>query len=404
MANTNIQEDIVRYSIESWNKTFGGVSSSDIASKLGMDNIKVMEFIEKLEESGRGKLNRNVELYIVSIDPKNPKFVMPRESTTNHVYFPDKKDLEEYFYTSELVRENNPEYQARLYRGAHQLALVYFSEEVLTRYFDHPEYYEVDDSNSGGSIRTKAEAPEGSYLYVRYGKRRQENGQASVTAIYKDLYAMSESEQHYWHSFEIPEFKASELDSDFRNFLARTYEGAYVDFESPIKDVEEAIERINTLFDDSVLFNRSENAYLRVPVENTRKSLCDCCSELYKLVGPDSINQKGLKGFMLGAFEMNVDEFIHRESGRPLRAIQLLTLAEQKIGCGNELTSIIKKIRGLRIEADHKISEGQVSESDFTSEFLALCRELSQATIRFSVNYSECKPAIPGQGSNDAIA
>ena len=393
MSDTNIQEKIVSYSIESWNNTFGGVSSSDIASKLGMENNEVMEILEQLEESGRGTLNRNVELYIVSIDPKNPKFEMPKESTTNHIYFPDKKDLEEHFYTSELVRENYPEYKARLHRGAHQLALVYFREEVLTRYFDHPEYYEVDDSNSGGSIHTKAEAPEDSYLYVRYGKRKQKNGQASVTAIYKDLYAMSESEQRYWHSFEITEFKSNELDPDFHKFLARTYEGAYVDFESPIKDVEEGIERVNSLFDNGALFNRSENIYLRVPVENTRKSLCDCCSELYKLVGPDSINQKCLKSFISDIFEASEEEFIHKESGRPLSAIQLLTLAEQKMGRGNELTSVIKKIGRLRIEADHKISEGQVSESYFTNEFLALCRELSQAIIRFSENYSECKPS-----------
>lgn len=384
MSNTTIIEQIVSYSIKSWNKTFGGVSSSDIASELGLENEEVMRVLEELERSERGKLNKNVELYIIKIDPKNPKFEIPSETTTNHIYFPDKTELEQYYYQSELVREEFPEYKAGLHRGAHQLALVYFREEVLSRYFDHPEYYEVIDSNSGGSINTKAEAPEGNYLYVRYGKRRQSNGKVSVTAIYKDLYTMSDAEQRYWHSHEIDNFVAADEDPDFQRFAERTYEGAFVDFESPIKDVEASIVNINSVFNDGPFFNRTKNVYLRSPVENTRKALCDCCSELYKLIGSDSLNQQVLKHFMQNSLDVKDSEFTHANSERPLSAIQLLSLCEDKISSGNELSSIIKKIGDLRIEADHKLSEGKVSSENHVECFLALCRELSNSINRFS--------------------
>lgn len=383
MSDLTIVDQMIAYSVKSWNKTFGGVSSSDIASELGLENEKVMRELEELESSGRGKLNRNVELYIIQIDTENPKFELPSKNTTNHIYFPDTDDLERYYY-QELVREEFPEYKARLHRGAHQLALVYFREEVLSKYFDHPEFYEVIDSNSGGSINTKGEAPEGNYLYVRYGKRRQSNGEVSVTAIYKDLYAMSDAEQRYWHSHELEDFTAEEEDPDFEKFVERTYEGSFVDFESPIKDVETSIANINSIFNDGPLFIRTENAYLRPPVENTRKALCDCCSELYKLVGSDSVNQKGLKQFMQNTLGVNNAEFTHAATERPLSALQLLSLCEEKIHSGNELSSIIRKIGGLRIEADHKLSEGKISEENHVECFLALCRELSNSIDRYS--------------------
>jgi len=383
MSDSATVDQIISYSVKSWNKTFGGVSSSDIASELGLENEEIMRILEELEISGRGKLNRNVELYIIQRDPENPKFELPSKTTTNHIYFPDTTDLERYYYQN-LVREELPEYKARLHRGAHQLALVYFREEVLSRYFDHPEFYEVIDSNSGGSINTKADAPEGNYLYVRYGKRRQYNGEVSVTAIYKDLYVMSDAEQRYWHSHEIENFTAADKDPDFAKFVERTYEGSFVDFESPIKDVESSIANINSVFDDGPLFNRTENVYLRPPVENTRKALCDCCSELYKLVGSDSLNQKVLKQFLQYTLDVNNSEFAHADTGRPLSALQLLSLCEEKIHSGNELSSIIRKIWELRIEADHKLSEGKVFSENHVECFLALCRELSNSIDRFA--------------------
>jgi len=391
MHNPKLIEKIISYSLDSWNRTFGGISAIDIASTVGVTNEEVMRVLEFIVESGRGTINSNVELYVITIDTENPKSEIPGKTVTTHIYFPDKNDIENYYYSSGLVRNQHPEYEARLHRGAHQLALVYFSEEVLSRYFDHPEFYEIKDSNSGGSIHTKPDTPEGRYLYVRYGKRRQTNGRSSVTAIYKDLYTMSDEEQRYWHAYEIDEFEGVDTDPDFSRFVARTYDGAFVDYESPLKDIEEAIERVNSIFDKSNLFSRSENIHLRTPVENTFKSFCDCCSELYKLIGSDSLNQKLMKSLMSNDLGVPEDEFLLNETGRPLSSMQLLSLLEARLDSGNSLSSSIKEIGKYRIQADHKILGEKISDKNHVEVFISLCRELNGSFQNFA---NECKKII----------
>ena len=172
MRNEDIQKNILDLSIAQWNQSFGGTSALDIGDKISVSNEDVMREMESLCKDKKGTINANIELYVIRIDPENPKFEIPKESTKTHVFFPSKELLEDYFYGSELVREDFPEYIKRLHCGAHQLELVMFSEEVLSRYFYHPEWYEVDDSLSGGHIWAKSETPENRYLYVRHGKRK----------------------------------------------------------------------------------------------------------------------------------------------------------------------------------------------------------------------------------------
>ncbi|MBE0468277.1 MAG: hypothetical protein IBX55_02045 [Methyloprofundus sp.] len=389
MIESNITEEVVSYSLGSWNRTFGGVSAIDIASNVGITNEEAMRALELLVESGRGAINANVELYVITFDTENPKPLMPGKNVTTHIYFPDTDEIENYYYSSGLARDEFPEYKARLHKGAHQLALVYFSEEVLSRYFDHPEFYEIDDSNSGGSIHTKPDTPEGRYLYVRYGKRKQSDGKSTVTAIYKDLYVMSDEEQRYWHAHEIGEFEGVDNDPDFAKFVSRTYDGAFVDFESPLKDLEQAIEEVNSVYEDACLFSRTKNSHLRTPVENTFKSFCDCCSELYKLIGPDSLNKKLMKHFMVTKLGVNEEEFVHKESGRPLSPIQLLCLLENKLKTSNTLSESIKEVGKYRIQADHKVLEEETSDEDYVSNFLTICRELTGSLQSFFSRINE---------------
>ena len=49
--------------------------------------------------------------------------------------------LSQNYYKSDLSTQDTPEYSKRLHLGAHQIGLVYFSEEVLRKYFVHPEKY-----------------------------------------------------------------------------------------------------------------------------------------------------------------------------------------------------------------------------------------------------------------------
>lgn len=164
-----IQKNIEKISIENWNQSFGGTSSSEIAKKIGIEHSLVMEAIENLVSNGMGSINANVEMYEVSIDVDVEKPDFNFRPITLHIYFPSISMLEEYFYTSDLVRKGIPEYKKRLHLGAHQLGQVCFDEAVLSRYFDYPEYYEVEDSRSGGHIFIASDGtPEERYIYVKH--------------------------------------------------------------------------------------------------------------------------------------------------------------------------------------------------------------------------------------------
>jgi hypothetical protein len=376
MDKNELIEQVLRLSIEQWNKSFGGTSALDICDKIGVTNEEVMSSMEILVKHGRGTINSNVELYVIKFDKDNPKFEMPTEATITHVFFPDKEILTEHFYASNIVRENYPEYKNRLHQGAHQLQLVLFSDEVLTRYFDHPEIYETDDSLSGGHIWTKSEAPEDRYLYVRHGKRKLKSGRTAVTAIFKDLYTMSAVEQRHWHAYELTEEETETHDPNFSRFVARTYDGAFVEFPSPLKEVTEILGSINEETIGGSIFKRIENDHLRMPVENTEKAFYDCCSELYKLVGPDSINQNVIKHILTEQFGKEKSDMFHSESKRALSPMQLLTLLESELGAGDTFTKSIKSIGKYRIEADHKLTQPLADDSNYVDSFITLCQEL----------------------------
>ncbi|WP_199877153.1 hypothetical protein [Salinivibrio sp. MA351] len=383
MRKEDIKKKILDLAIAQWNQSFGGTSALDICDKISVSNEEVMREMESLCKDKKGTINANVELCAIRIDPENPKFEIPKESTTTHVFFPSKELLEDHFYDSKLVREGFPEYKNRLHCGAHQLELVMFSEEVLSRYFDHPEWYEIDDSLSGGHIWAKSEAPENRYLYVRHGKRKLDNGQSAVTAIFKDLYAMSPEEQRHWHAYELNEASFDSNDPNFARFVVRTYDGACVDSPKPIQEVLNRITEINQLFGEELLFKKYQNDHFRPPVENTRKSYYDSCSELYKLIGPDSLNQKLIKNILKKEFSTADGELIHKESKRPLSTIQLLELLEEKMGVDGVISSKIRLIGKDRMEADHKITSSAVEEHNFTEEFIFLCQKFSCAANQF---------------------
>ena len=195
------------------------------------------------------------------------------------------------------------------------------------------------------------------------------DGHVAVAAIYKDLGAMSPVEQRYWHSYELASFQALADDENFTRFLLRDFVGEAVNYPNPIKDVIEGLREVNRTFEDEQLFKRLQNVHLRFPVENTYKDLCDCASELYKLVGPDGIDKKVLRGFVLGRLKVPKDQLLHTQSKRPLSTLQLLKLAEGKLACDNALSKAIEAIGGLRIDADHNVLPGESYCGSYGSQF-----------------------------------
>ena len=142
---------------------------------------------------------------------------------------------------------------------------------------------------------------------------------------------MGPSEQRYWHSFEIESPDIDKSDTHFQNFLARTYEGDFVDFEDPITRLLEGAKGVNKALAPDNLFAKAQNAHLHLPVEQTYKSYCDAASELYKIVGPDNLSQSTLKALLTKEFGISLEGIKHAESGRPLSTLQLVALLEEKL-------------------------------------------------------------------------
>ena len=197
---------------------------------------------------------------------------------------------------------------------------------------------------------------------------------------------MSPEEQRHWHAYELNEVAFDSNDPNFARFIARTYDGAFVDFPKPLQDVLDRITAINQLFSEELFFKKNQNVHFRPPVENTRKSYYDSCSEFYKLVGPDSLNGKLIKKILKKEFSAEDSELIHSESKRPLSTIQLLELLEKKINIDTVLSSQIRLIGKDRMEADHKITPSTAEEYNFVEEFVSVCQSFACAANQFEHN------------------
>lgn len=251
----------------------------------------------------------------------------------------------------------------------------------------------MDDSSAGGHIWTKSAAPDNRYVDVRFGKGKELSGKTFVTAIYKDLQLLSDAEQRHWHAHEIVDVDLDRSDKNFSLFLARTYEGSWVTFPKPIQRVRESILQLNQVFMPNDLFGRSENEHLRAPVENTNKAFADSCSELYKVVGSDSLKLNPLKILLQSIFGKDETSFTH-PSGRALSAMQVLEVAEINLEVVPRLSDAIKAIGTYRVEADHKIIKTTSGDMHYGDQFNLLCDSffIAAKTLVYAVELKLKKP------------
>jgi hypothetical protein len=315
----------------------------------------------------------------------------PREITTS-IFFPSPEVLEEFFYSNNLARQNLPEYKVRLYKGGVQYGLCYFSVEVLRKYLDHPELFYVEDTMSGGNITSNPdymskfsydELEKIDLISIDFGKRKLANGSVAVTALLIDLSRLHETEQKYWNSFEISEPVFAYVDSDYEKYFRRNFNGEWVDYNDPLGKCLLEIISINSLSGLSKkLFRNGQNPHLTYPILNTYKNFCDCCSELYKLVGPDNINIDAIKKILIDYFKYSDNDFVHK-SGRQLSTLQVLEQLLTKLE-DMRLLKTIKDVESYRIAADHKITEPESDNVDYIQNFRTICEELLDGLGVFS--------------------
>ena len=377
MSLSKEAEQVLAETVSGWFSSFEGISAIDVARALSMDHAAVMCIYEDLANSQYGSLNRSVELGLASLDLDNISAGLKFDTITTHMFFPSKAVLNKAFFDSDLPKKDLPEYKKCLFLGAGQAELIFFSEEVLARYFCHPEFYEINDSLAGGDVSALSSASDDRHLYVRYGKCQLMLGQIVVTAIAHDLSEMGQTEQRHWHSNEIEKPDLDKTDPHFDNFLRRTYDGEIVDYHDPIAQIFEAIRLVNEVLVPASLFSRLGNIHLRLPVEQTYKSYCDASSELYKVLGPDAISAATLKDLLQRHFGIQPDEFIHAETKRALSQIQLFSLLEKCLEVPGLYTKPLKDLSGLRTNADHKILDRSIEAKPYSREFAAMCDQFS---------------------------
>lgn len=374
----DLKQSIMDCSLEHWHRYFTGISGIAVAEHLDLPHELVLRAFDELEAEGKGTVRRGVTLYQLFISIDEPRFREEKPILTA-IFFPAPEVLTENFYSSLLCRSNIPEYKARLYKGGSQVQLVYFSSDVLTKYLEHIEVYEVEDSVSGGHICRR----DGSdFPLMRFGRRRLRDGTVVVTAILWDLAQLPEKEQAYWHAYEIESPCFTRDDPDFAIFYRQNFEAEFLDDNDPLRNVLAEIREINGLFGPDGLFSLRTNPYLRYPLGNTYKSFSDACSELYKLVGPDSLEIKTLKNLLTNYFNYQQQAFLHPNTGRPLGKLDLLKHLCENLGC-DKLPRIIKRIKQHRINADHRVIAPHVASTNYFAEFRGLLQELYEGLREF---------------------
>lgn len=294
LERTIVPSEILEYCSKKWFDNPVGISALDLAEHFQITNEAAMRIFESFNELEFGTLNRNAKLYSAHFDPKNALELLDFKEEITHIFFPSSKVLATYYEKLGLLRQNIPEYKKRLKLGAGQISPVYFEEEVLRKYFDHPEKYECEDSESGGSVLSRGE--ETPYIWVRYSKRKLEDGNIVVGAFYKDLADMSDNDQKYWASYEITKGKFLEYEKDqaYQQFVKSQIYGEFADYVDPIAEVFTLLKKINEAVGVTV-FKRVQNESVVPPIENTFRSFCDSCSELDKLFANGNIDEKKLK-------------------------------------------------------------------------------------------------------------
>lgn len=392
-----MEQQIIDIAIKHWNKNFAGIPACDIAEKLNLSHNEVLKCLEKLKEENKGTLNQDVSLVQISIDidEETKELKTEQKSIITHIYFPSKELLENFYTENLKAFINNGEYKNRLNRGFNQIDLVYFDVSVLDKYIRKKEIYSIDDDVTGGLLKfniqfvntlTKEEIEDVYFNKIWYGKRRLVNGNISVSVILYDLSELPVKEQSYWYSFELENPKFTEYDDDFNRFVTRAYFGEFADSNDPIFELSTEIRKINEIY-GFTLFQNSENPYLTYPINNTLKEFADFNSELYKLIGPDNLQDKSIKKIYLEYLKGKAEDIIHPESGRAFSTIQILTLIIEKLDnqLAIEFKNIWKTIKDNRIIADHKISKPDYLPINYIDDFRKNCDKVSKTLKQIGI-------------------
>jgi hypothetical protein len=250
---------------------------------------------------------------------------------------------------------------------------------VLRAYADQPEKYRIDDDVTSGVILTRdaysLSLPKGtgerqSFAQLRYDKRRLADGGQALLVWPPDFEHLPTRDRAHWESFVIQSPEFQEHDPEFEMALRQNFGGEFVDAGDPIVALRESIEDVNR---SVPLFRRSENPELTYPFLNNQKDYSASHRELYKLIGPDNIDQREVKQILtsLGiAFD---------PSAKTMALFRQLARSLLGQTAGKVLSEALNDHLKARAFTTHDVTNWQPTAADYIDKFREECGLVAQA-------------------------
>ena len=374
-----LYQKVLDFALQEWLKHQAAVDTRTIAREIKANPDSVMKAAERLEAEEQVSLNRHVRLNEISIPIGGGSFTFT--PVVCHVVFVKENVLTEAFHKAGLARENYPIYMERIVKGAQPYSFLYFEEAVLQRYLRDPVNYRVKDTFSSVEVEYIGQDSE-RYFDITCGRRRLEEGSRCVVPLLVDMKKLDADEQRYWYGHEINNPKLTKNDEGFAEYTNVIFEGAWHEFDDPLTDFKGAVAGMNARLGFELL-GRTTNKLIHVPAENTERAYTEACSELFKLIGNDSLQLKKIKSFMIETFDCVAQDFINKESKRPKSSKQLLEDMESLAGIEHKLSIAIKELGAERQKAAHLVDlKGKTGEV-FVDSFFNHCRNLTGAISYF---------------------
>lgn len=387
--------DTLRRIIDRWKQTFTGITALELADVFKLTHEEVIKGLEVLANANkiylhRARLGQPTGFHEVKTDgevmikvPKNWEMV------DTFVAFPKRQILEALFAKA---GKDYGFFTNRLHKGDSQIKHYYFKQDVLDNYLKYPAHYDIWDDVVCGHILTKDayyfSLPEDkrdneAFTQIRYGKRRLKNGSIAIAAIAKDLSDLPYKQQQYWASFEIDNPQFVEEDEEFEKYWRESFEALFLDHEDPLQGIYQTVRNINELIGRKLFRNDSANPYLRYPVINTNSTYKNAHKELFKLFGPDSLDQDVLLDLLKN--RLGVKEEKLKGDKQPYKGKWALfkMLVEKNSRASFEP---LQRCRDARGEDAHKIIEACLTNIDLTQKFRDDCLEILETFKRLELH------------------
>lgn len=234
----------------------------------------------------------------------------------------------------ELRATCGPSEELRKRKEASYYTLTYFRREVLTKYYSHPEKYQVED----GSIRCKA----------LWGLNIDNNHGEYISAFLGDLGMLGQQEQEYWKSFNYWPTRRGLSETAYKRDILGEFASPRSPeflFKSSFTDFQDRYQRKfgAPLFQELEAEDQHNVTALRVPCNEGQAEFDAQILSLCKIL-VDSLSEKEIER-RLEDFEDEIEKFTGE--GRTLQKLEKL-LTKTGVEQPRKHLEVLWDIQGLR--------------------------------------------------------